>query len=176
MNQIIIKNAIVELFIGELINTEYDAIIVPTNSRLLPSGDLRCKTLREAGSTVQVECNKIIQEIIQIPSGKAIMTSAGNLKSKFIIHVRAGHEGKKLMLATWNCLKIADEKSLKSIAFPPILKEIIGFNTKKSADIMLPTIDKYLREKNKNLENVSICLESLPDYKDFEAVLERISN
>jgi O-acetyl-ADP-ribose deacetylase (regulator of RNase III) len=176
MNQIIIKNSIVELFIGELINTEYDAIVIPTNSRLLPSGDLRCKTLREAGSTVQVECNKIIQEIIQIPSGKAIMTSAGNLKSNYIIHVRAGHEGKKLMLATWNSLKVADEKSLKTIVFPPILKEVIGFNTKKSADIMLPTIDKYLREKNKNLENVSICLESLPDYKDFEIVLESISN
>ena len=176
MNQVTIKNAIVELFIGELINTEYDAIVVPTNSRLLPSGDLRCKTLREAGSTVQVECNKIIQEITQIPSGKAIMTSAGKLNSKYIIHVRAGHEGKKLMLATWNSLKIADENSLKSIAFPPILKEVIGFNTKKSAEIMLPTIDKYLNEKNKNLENVSICLETLPDYKDFEAVLDKISD
>jgi len=104
------------------------------------------------------------------------MTSGGNLESKHIIHVRAGHEGKKLMLATWNSLKIADEKSLKSIVFPPILKEVIGFNTKKCAEIMLPTIEKYLNEKNKNLENVSICLESLPDYKDFEAVLERFSH
>ena len=176
MNQLTIKNTIVELFIGELINTEYDAIVIPTNSRLLPSGDLRCKTLRKAGSTVQVECNKIIQEVTQIPTGKAIMTSAGKLNSKNIIHVRAGYEGKKLMLATWNCLKIADENSLKSIAFPPILKEVLGFNTKKSAEIMLPTIDKYLNEKNKNLENVSICLETLPDYKDFESVLESISN
>ena len=175
MNQITIKNTIVELFVGELINTEYDAIVIPTNSRLLPSGDLRCKTLREAGSTVQVECNKIIQEIAHIPYGNAIMTSAGNLKSKYIIHVRAGHEGKKLMLATWNCLKMADEKSLKSIAFPPILKDVIVFNTRKCAEIMLPTIDKYLQEKNKNLENVSICLETLPDYKEFEAILENIS-
>ena len=176
MNQLTIKNAIVELFIGELINTEYDAITIPTNSRLLPSGELRCKTLREAGSTVQVECNKIIQEISNISSGHAIITSAGNLKSKHIIHVRADYEGKKLMLATWNSLKIADEKSLRSIAFPPILKEVIGFNTKKCAEIMLPTIEKYLKEKNENLENVSICLETLPDYKEFEAVLESISN
>jgi O-acetyl-ADP-ribose deacetylase (regulator of RNase III) len=176
MNQLIIKNTIVELFIGELINTEYDAIVIPTNSRLLPSGELRCQTLRKAGAEVQVECNKIIQEISHVSSGNAIITSGGNLNSKHIIHVRAGHEGKKLMLAVWNSLKIADEKSLKSIAFPPILKEVVGFNSKKSADIMIPTIDKYLREKNKNLENVSICLESLPDYKDFETVLESISN
>ena len=108
MNQLTINNTIVELFIGELINTEYDAIVLESNSRLLPSGDLRCKTLRKAGSTVQVECNKIIQDVSQISLGKAIITSAGNLNSKYIIHVRAGHEGKKLMLATWNCLKMAN--------------------------------------------------------------------
>jgi len=176
MNQLIIKNTIVELFIGELINTEYDAIVIPTNSRLLPSGELRCQTLRKAGAEVQVECNKIIQEISNVSSGNAIITSGGNLNSKHIIHVRAGHEGKKLMLATWNSLKKADEKALKSIVFPPILKEVIGFNTKKCAEIMLPTIKKYLKEKNKNLENVSICLENLFDYKDFEAVLNNISN
>jgi len=175
MNQLTIKNAIVELFIGELINTEYDAIVIPTNSRLLPSGELRCQTLRKAGAEVQVECNKIIQEISNISTGKAIMTSGGNLDSKFIIHVRAGHDGKKLMLATWNSLKIADENNLKSIAFPPILKEVIGFNPKKCAEIMLLTMEKYLKEKNKNLVNVSICLETLPDYKDFETVLESIA-
>ncbi len=176
MNKLTIKNTIVELFIGELINSEYDAIILPTNSRLLPSGELRCKTLRKAGPEVQVECNKIIQTISNIPAGEAIMTSGGNLESKYLIHARAGYEGKKLMLATWNSLKIADENALRSIVFPPILKEIIGFNTKKCAEIMLPTIEKYLNEKNTNLENVSICLETLPDYKDFEAILERISN
>ncbi|MHA1671956.1 MAG: macro domain-containing protein [Promethearchaeota archaeon] len=172
MNQLTIKNAIVELFIGELINTEYDAIVLSCNSRLLPSGDV----LRKAGAKVQVECNKIIQTISTVSFGDAIITSGGNLGSKYIIHVRAGHEGKKLMLAIWNSLKLADEKGLKSIVFPPILKEAIGFNTKKCAEIMVPTIDKYLNEKNQNLENVSICLENLPDYKDFEVVLDNISN
>lgn len=176
MNQLTINNTIVEIFVGELIKTNYDAVVLPTNPRLLPSGDLRVKTLREAGSTVQVECNKIIQTISNVSTGNAIMTSGGNLGSKYIIHVHAGHEGKKLMLATWNSLKIADEKHLKSIVFPPILKEVIGFNTKKCADIMLPTIEKYLQEKNKNLKNVSICLENLLDYKEFETVLDSISN
>jgi O-acetyl-ADP-ribose deacetylase (regulator of RNase III) len=175
MNQLTINNAIIELFVGDLVNTEYDAIVLESNSKLLPSGELRCKALREAGSTVQVECNKIVKEITQISLGKAVMTSAGNLKSKCIIHVRAGHEGKKMMLATWNCLKLADKNSLKSIVFPQIMKDVIGFNNRKCAEIMLPTIDKYLREKNKNLQNVSICLETLPEYKDFESVLDSIS-
>ena len=60
MSQITIKNAVIEVFIGDLINVEYDAVVIPTNSRLLPSGTLRCKILKEAGHSVQLECNNIV--------------------------------------------------------------------------------------------------------------------
>ena len=59
MNQITINNAVIEIFVGDLFNAQYDAIVIPTNSRLLPSGTLRCKVLKEAGHTVQVECNQL---------------------------------------------------------------------------------------------------------------------
>jgi hypothetical protein len=64
VNAITINNAVVEIFVNDdYINVEYDAMVVPTNSRLLPSGDLRCYVLREAGAKVQVECNKIINRL-----------------------------------------------------------------------------------------------------------------
>lgn len=172
MNQLTINNAIVELFIGELVNTNYDAVVISCNSRLLPSGDTTCNVLRNAGSSVQVECNKIMLESSNVPIGGAVITSGGNLGSKYIIHTRAGHDGKKLMLATWNSLKLADIKKIESIVFPPILKDY--FTAKKCANIMLPTIYKYLSENNKNLVNVSICLETLPDYKEFEEKLDEL--
>ncbi len=174
MNEITINNTVIELFIGDLTQSEYDAIVIPTNSRLLPSGDLRCKVVREAGSTVQVECNVIAQKISNIPVGSAVITSGGNLKAKYIIHARAGHDGKKLMLAIWNSLKIADKHSIKSLVFPPLSKDVIGFTTKKSSQIMLPTIKKYVTEKTSSINNISICLETLPDYKEFETVLDKI--
>lgn len=85
-NQIQIKNTVIEIFVGEYINTEYDAIVIPTNSRLLPSGKLRCEVLRSAGSKVQVECNCIINKLSIINVGHAVMTSAGNLNAKYLIH------------------------------------------------------------------------------------------
>jgi O-acetyl-ADP-ribose deacetylase (regulator of RNase III) len=97
------------------------------------------------------------------------------LGANFIIHARAGHDQKKLMLATWNSLILADNEGLNSIAFPPMSIEVIGFNAKICADIMIPTIQKYILEKNENLRNVSICLETLPDYKDFEVVLNSLT-
>lgn len=174
MNKITLNNTVIELFIGDLIQTEYDAIVIPSNSRLLPSGELRCKVIREAGPKVQVECNVIAQKISSIPVGSAVITSGGNLKSRFIIHTRAGHDGKKLVLATWNSLKTADKNNLTSLVYPPLSKDVIGFSAKKSSQLMLPTIKKYLIEKNSNIRNISICLETLPDYKAFENILETL--
>ena len=79
------------------------------------------------------------------------------------------------MLATWNSLRLADQENLTSIAFPPISLDVLGFNAKICAGIMIPTIQKYIMEKNRNLKNVSVCLESLPDYKEFESVLSNLT-
>ncbi|MFX1409616.1 MAG: macro domain-containing protein [Promethearchaeota archaeon] len=180
MNQLTINNSVIEIFVGDLSNTEYDAIVIPTNSRLLPSGELRCKILRKAGTTVQVECNKIINKIIKISVGSAVITSGGNL-TNYLIHTHGpklgqGNEAKKLMLSTWNSLKLADDSGLTSLALPPISKDMLGFTAKICAEVMLPTIKKYIIEKNKNLKNVSICLETLPDYKEFEKILDTVSD
>ena len=174
MNQVTINNAAIEIFVGDLVSAQYDAITIPTNSRLLPSGTLRCRVLKEAGHKIQLECNQIINKRSNIPIGSAVITSGGNLNANFIIHARAGHDQKKLMLATWNSLTLADKERLSSIAFPPISIEVIGFNAKVCAGIMIPTSQKYILEKNRNLKNVSICLESLPDYKEFEKVLSTV--
>lgn len=178
MNKIILNNTNIELIINEIIDTEFDAIVIPSNSRLLPSGTTRCKILRKAGSKIQIECNKIILEIVKIPVGDAVMTSAGSLKAKHIIHVVGPRFGKsnvvakQLMFATWNSLRIGDEAGLSSLAFNPISIENIGFNTKICAEVMLPTMKKYLLEKNKNLKKIGIYLKDLPEYKDFENVLD----
>jgi O-acetyl-ADP-ribose deacetylase (regulator of RNase III) len=180
MNKIAINNSIIAIFVGDITNTEYEAIVIPTNSRLLPSGELRCTVLRKAGSQVQIECNQLIQQIINVSVGSAVITSGGNL-TKYIIHTHGprlgqGNETKKLILATWNSIKLADEIGIFSVVLPPISKEMLGFNAKKEAEIMLPTIKKYLLEKNKNLLNVSICLETLPEYKEFEKILDNLAS
>ena len=176
MNQITINNAAIEIFVGDLVNVQSDAVAIPTNSRLLPSGTLRCRVLKEAGHKIQLECNQIISKRSNIPIGSAVITSGGNLNVNFIIHARAGHDQKKLMLATWNSLTLADREGINSIAFPPISIEVIGFNAKICAGIMITTIQKYFLEKNRNLKIVSICLETLPDYKEFESVLSNLTD
>jgi len=156
---------------------EFDAIVIPSNSRLLPSGTLRCEVLRQAGAKVQLECNRIINKIGMVSVGSSVITSAGELKAKNIIHtvgptIGQGKEGKKIMLCTWNSLTLADEAGLESIAFDPISIENTGFNAKICAEVMIPTIKKYISKKNKNLKLVAVVLKNLPDYKYFENTLD----
>ena len=103
------------------------------------------------------------------------------LKSKYCVHtvgpkLGQGKEGKKIMLCTWNSLTLADEAGLKSIAFNPISLENLGFNAKITAEVMIPTIKKYILEKNKNLKHIAIILTELPEYKDFEKILDKVAN
>ncbi|NVM44898.1 MAG: macro domain-containing protein [Candidatus Lokiarchaeota archaeon] len=165
MNQITLNNAVIEIFVGDLVNAQYSSIAISTNSRLL----------KEAGHKIQVECNQIISKRSNIPMGSAVITSWGKLNANFIIQVRAGHDQKKLMLATWNSLILAEKEGISSIAFPPISIDVIGFNATICAGIMIPTIQKYILQRNINLKNISICLESLPEYKEFERVLTAVT-
>ena len=173
-NQITIKNATLEIYVDELQNAKCDAIVIPSNSRLLPSGTLRCKVLKNAGVKVQIECNQIINKVSTIPVGGAIITSGGKLSSKNIIHANnSSRDNKSLMRATWNSLKLADKKGFKEIVFSPISKDLQGFSTKVCANIMIPTIKKYILEHNKNIKKIFVCLETLPDYKEFEKALDK---
>jgi O-acetyl-ADP-ribose deacetylase (regulator of RNase III) len=180
MNKIKFNSTEVEILIKDIIESNLDAIVIPANTRLLPSGPLRCAVLRKAGSKVQLECNQIINKIGVINVGTAVMTSGGNL-SKYIIHVVGpkygqGNEGKKLMFSTWNSLKVAEEAGLNSIAFSPISLEYLGFNAKICAEVMLPTIKKFALEKIKYLGQISIFLTDLPEYKEFEKVLDKMAD
>ncbi|MBD3340259.1 MAG: ADP-ribose-binding protein [Candidatus Lokiarchaeota archaeon] len=180
MNTIVINDTTIEILVNKIIESTSDAIVIPTNSRLLPSGVVRCEVLKSAGAQVQLECNRIINKIGVISTGSAVITSAGELKSKHIIHVLGpnmgqGKEGKKLMLATWNSLRLADKRNLESIAFSPISMDHVGFSPKISAEFMLPTIKKYITEKPRtSLKKVELYLPNLPEYKEFERVLDKM--
>ena len=80
------------------------------------------------------------------------------------------------MLAVWNSLKVADNKGFRSIDFSPLSIEMLGFSTKYVAEAMLPAMKKYILEKkSNNLEEIYVCLETLPVEEENETEEEPIS-
>lgn len=170
-----IDGKIVELVKGDITDLEVDVIVNAANSSLKMGGGVAGAILRKGGRIIQEECDKIGY----CPVGGAVITSAGKLKAKYVIHavgprMGEGDEDNKLRNATLNSLELADKYKVESIAFPAISTGIFGYPKDKCADIMLSTIVKYLSEKKTNLKRVILCLYDDETYRIFEAKLNEI--
>ncbi len=169
-----VGNSVIELVKGDITELEVDAIVNAANSRLKMGGGVAGAILRKGGWSIQEECDRIGY----CPVGGAVITGAGKLKAKYVIHavgprMGEGDEDNKLRNATLNSLKLAEEHGVKSIAFPAISTGIFGFPKDRCAKIMLRTAVEYLR-KGSGIERVVFCLYDDETYRIFSEELERI--
>ena len=123
-----INKAVLELIQGDITDQITNAIVNAANSALQMGGGVAGAIRRMGGPKIQEECNKIGGTHV----GGAVITTGGNLASKYVIHAVGPifgehHEDERLKDATLNSLILADKNSLKSIAFPAISTGIFGF-------------------------------------------------
>ena len=126
------------------------------------------------GPSIQEECNKIGP----VEVGSAVITGAGNLKAKYVIHAVGpvygeGDEDNKLAQATLNSLKIAENRRIKSIAFPAISTGIFRFPLKRCSEIMLKTALEFL-DKHEYPQEIIFCLYGQEAYTVFQQTLAKL--
>jgi len=162
-----IENHVLELLEGDITEMDTDAIVNAANAQLILGGGVAGAIRRKGGPKIQEECNKIGGTFV----GGAVITTAGNLKAKHVIHavgprMGEGNEDQKLKNATLNSLKLADDSHLKSISFPAISTGIFGFPMARCAEIMLRATINYLKGQT-SLEKVAFCLFGRDSYQVF---------
>jgi len=170
-----INKAVLELTQGDITDQTTDAIVNAANAALQLGGGVAGAIRRRGGPKIQEECNRIGGTHV----GGAVITTGGNLAAKYVIHAvgpRHGeeHEDAKLKEATLNSLILADQKNLKSIAFPAISTGIFGFPKDRCATIMLSTTIAYL-EGPTNLEKVVYCLYDQKTFEIFKRSLKSLT-
>jgi O-acetyl-ADP-ribose deacetylase (regulator of RNase III) len=170
-----INNTALELVQGDITDQTTDAIVNAANAALQMGGGVAGAIRRRGGSEIQEECNRIGGTHV----GGAVITTGGKLAAKYVIHAvgpRQGdeHADAKLKDATLNSLKLADQKTMMSIAFPAISIGIFGFPKDRCATIMLSTTIAYLEGPTK-LENVVFCLYDNKTLKIFEHTLQSLT-
>jgi len=170
-----INNTVLELIQGDITDRTTDAIVNAANSALQMGGGVAGAIRRRGGPAIQEECNRIGGTHV----GGAVITTGGNLAAKYVIHAvgpRHGeeHEDAKLKDATLNSLILADQKNLKSIAFPAISTGIFGFPKDRCATIMLSTTIAYLEGPTK-LEKVVYCLYDQKTFEIFKRTLQSLT-
>lgn len=168
-----IGNSVLELCDGDITEMSTDAIVNAANARLVLGGGVAGAIRKKGGPSIQAECDEIGGTFV----GGAVITTAGNLKARYVIHavgprMGEGDEDEKLQSATLNSLKVADENKLKSISLPAISTGIFGFPTERCAKIMLETTIGYL-EGPTGLDRVVFCLFGSESYDIFVSRLEQ---
>ncbi|MFX1278185.1 MAG: macro domain-containing protein [Promethearchaeota archaeon] len=167
MKEIEIKNSKIKLVQGDITELATDAIVNAANAQLILGGGVAGAIRRKGGPRIQEECSKIGGTFV----GGAVITTGGNLKATHVIHavgprMGEGNEDKKLENATFNSLKLMDEKKLKSIAFPAISTGIFGYPIERCAKIMIHTAKEYLKGETQ-IQEVVFCLYTTSDFDVF---------
>jgi O-acetyl-ADP-ribose deacetylase (regulator of RNase III) len=167
----------IKLIKGDITKLEVDAIVNAANSSLMGGGGVDGAIHRAAGPSLHEECKEIIKKIGKLPTGEAVITGAGNLKCKYVIHTvgpiwQGGNfdEEKLLRNAYVNSLKIAKDKGIRSIAFPNISTGVYGFPKDLASDIAISAVREFL-EKNPEIQQVIFVCFDEENYEIYKKKL-----
>jgi len=162
----------IEVYHGDITQLELDALVNAANNRLWMGGGVAGALKRAGGEEIETEAVKKGP----IPIGEAVVTGAGKLRAKYIIHAAVmgqdlKTDAEKIRQATRNSLLRGDELGIKSIAFPALGTGVGGFRLDECARLMISQVRQYSARKI-GLERVVFVLYDEPAYQAFKQELD----
>ena len=155
----------IEVLKGDITEIIADAIVNAANTSLLGGGGVDGAIHRKGGPSILEDCIKIRNKQGGCQTGKAVITGAGKLPAKFVIHTvgpvwNGNKEEKMVLLADCykNSLNLALENNINTIAFPNISTGIYHFPKDKAAKIAIETV-KAFNHKNKIEKLLFVCFD-----------------
>ena len=131
---------------GDITKLQVDALVNPANSQLIMGGGVAGAILRAGGDQIQKEALKKAP----VPVGKAVATTAGKLKAKYVIHAPTmtrpamATDRENVRLATRVALECAKQLSVKSVAFPGMGTGVGGVDPEEAAEGMIAEIKMHI--------------------------------
>jgi len=167
-----VNKTLINLQQGDLTALSVDAWVFYAKENLeIGSGYGTAITMR-GGDAVR----RALEKIGSVGMGKAVITTAGEMNAKFIIHAcgpkfQEADVEKKLSACIKSSLKVAVENNLKTVAFPPMGAGFYGVPLKVCARVMLDSMKAFLQDDT-SLKEVIICVIDYRDYVQFKELLE----
>ena len=162
----------IEIVKGDITKTAVDAIVNAANSSLLGGGGVDGAIHRAGGPAILEDCRKIIAKQGGCKTGEAVITTAGKLPSKYVIHTVGpvwnggqNDENKKLASCYFNSLSLAVEHGCAH--------GIRGWR-EPAAVIAIETITTFLNSNNFIGKVLLICFDD-ENYTLAKRELERLS-
>jgi O-acetyl-ADP-ribose deacetylase len=151
---------------GDITKIVVDAIVNAANTSLSGGGGVDGAIHAAGGPIIPEECRRIRNRQGGCKVGEAVITSAGNLPSRFVIHAvgpvwnLGGHHEEELLAAAYrSALRLAVANGIQSVAFPNISTGIYRFPKDKAAAIAWRTVTGFLSENSSAPEVTFVCFD-----------------
>lgn len=165
----------IEIIRGDITKIEIDAIVNAANYTLMGGNGVDGAIHRVGGIEIVEECKKIVAKQGGCNTGEAVLTTAGKLQARFVIHTvgpvwHDGNNGEEINLARCyiNSLKLAVDNQCKTIAFPNISTGAYGFPKQLAAEIAVKTVQDFLHQNDSIKKVIFVCF----DFENFEYTLK----
>ncbi|MBK7098710.1 MAG: O-acetyl-ADP-ribose deacetylase [Sphingobacteriales bacterium] len=169
----------IELIEADITKTHSDAIVNAANSSLMGGGGVDGAIHSAGGSTILEECRKIAAMQGECDTGEEVITSAGNLPCKFVIHTVGpvwnggnNNEAKKLANCYKNSLQLALANQCKTIAFPNISTGVYGYPKREAAEIAVKTVNEFLQTNQAIEKVIFVCFDN-ENLQFYQQILNR---
>jgi O-acetyl-ADP-ribose deacetylase (regulator of RNase III) len=145
----------IEIVEGDITREDTDAIVNAANSSLMGGGGVDGAIHRAGGPDILEECREIVKRQGSLPAGKAVITTAGKMKAKHVIHtvgpVYSGSPEDPVTLASCftESLRVADENELESVSFPAISCGVYGYPMDEAARVSLSAVADHARGRTR---------------------------
>lgn len=162
---------------GDITKLNVDAIVNAANTSLLGGGGVDGAIHRAGGPAILKECMQIRAKQGGCNVGEAVITTAGNLPAKYLIHTVGpvwnggkNDEDRLLGSAYRNSLALALKYDVKSIAFPNISTGIYRFPKDRAAELAIRRVEDFLSANNTDIEVTFVCFDK-ENYRIYEKLL-----
>jgi len=181
-DEMVINQTKIALVQGDITNQETDAIVNAANPSLMGGGGVDGAIHRAGGRAILEECTRIVKNQGRLQTGKAVLTTGGNLKANYVIHTvgpiwHGGdeHEADLLTSAYQESLKLATKHRLVSISFPSISTGAYGYPVEEAAVIALRAVASFLKNEATSLKEVVFVLFDARTYEHYRTALAKIT-
>jgi O-acetyl-ADP-ribose deacetylase (regulator of RNase III) len=174
-------SCILEVFKGDITKIKVDAIVNAANTSLLGGSGVDGAIHKAGGKEILEDCQKIRNRQGGCKIGEAVITRAGKLPAKFVIHTvgPVWNDGLKkeqelLALTYKNTLNIAIQYKIQTIAFPNISTGIYKFPKNQAAEIAIKTVKSFLSTTDVINKVIFVCFDN-DNYEIYNRLLKQQS-
>lgn len=165
---------------GDITQQKTDAIVNAANTSLMGGGGVDGAIHRAGGPAILEDCRKIVARQGGCKTGEAVITTAGHLPSRFVIHTvgpvwNGGKNNEPQLLANCyrNSLQLAIDNNIQSISFPNISTGIYGYPKKEAAATAVKTVADFLMVNQTITSVVFVCFDE-ENFQLYQSLLPEL--